>query len=283
MAAIPTLPGRHLPSPPLPGATPFEVVGAVARLIGETLELRQVFARVAEAALGALAFDRMGVLLLEGDGTLRHYAVAVTTVDGAGDEEGRLRPREDCSPRFWRQFVVDRIDTERELDPAYPRDREILESGIRSIIRGSLRSGDRTLGILAFYSRRADAFTSRHEPVVAALADLAAAALEHERLWRIEEERGRRALALDALLPTLARALDIREVFDQVSAITQDAIAHDMLVLSLLRPDGTSVGTHARLPGGDPRTCRRPTRRSSASTAAPSSGRSTSSIPRAAP
>ena len=76
-------------------ATPFEVVSAVARLIGETLELRQVFARVAEAALGALSFDRMGVLLLEGPDALRHYAVAVTTVDGAGDEEGRLRPRDD--------------------------------------------------------------------------------------------------------------------------------------------------------------------------------------------
>jgi hypothetical protein len=36
-------------------AAPFEIVAAVARLIGEALELRQVFARVAEAALGAMA------------------------------------------------------------------------------------------------------------------------------------------------------------------------------------------------------------------------------------
>jgi two-component system response regulator AtoC len=231
-------------------ATPFGIVAAVARLIGETLELRQVFARVAEAALGALAFDRMGVLLFEGADGLRHYAVAVTSADGAGDEEGRIRRRDDCSPRFWREFAVDRIDTERELDRAFPRDREILDAGIRSIIRGALRSGGRTLGILAFYSRRPQAFTSGHEPVVAALADLVAAALEHERLWRIERERGRRAVALDALLPALAQALDVRQVFSQVSQITQDVIPHDLLVLSLLRPDGTSVGTQALLPDG---------------------------------
>jgi transcriptional regulator with GAF, ATPase, and Fis domain len=226
-------------------------LAAVARLLGETLELRQVFARVAEAGLGALAFDRMSVLLLEGVDTLRHYAVAVTTVDGPGEEEAPLVRREDCSPRFWREFVVDRIDTVRELDPAYPRDRQILDAGIRSIIRGVLRSDGRTLGVLAFSSLRPEAFTSEDEPVVEALADLVAAALEHERLWTIEKERSRRAMALEGLLPTLAQALDVRQVFRQVSEITQGVISHDMLVLSLLRPDGTSVGTHALLPGGE--------------------------------
>jgi transcriptional regulator with GAF, ATPase, and Fis domain len=233
------------------GAAPFEAVAAIARLIGETLELRQVFARIAEAALGALTFDRMGVLLFEGADGLRHYAVAMTTADGAGDEEGRLRRRDDCSPRFWTEFVVDRIDTERELDPAYPRDREILDAGIRSIIRGALRSGGRTLGILGFYSHQPQAFTSEDETIVGTLADLVAAALEHERLWKIEREHSRRALALEALLPTLARALDVRQVFKQVSEITQGVIAHDILVLSLLRPDGTSVGTQALLTGGE--------------------------------
>jgi two-component system response regulator AtoC len=231
-------------------ATPFETLAAVARLIGETLELRQVFARVAQAALGALSFDRMGVILQEGGDALRQYAVAVTTAEGPGDEEGRLRPREDYSPRIRREFDVERIDARRELDPAYPRDREVLDHGVRSIVRAVLRSGGRRRGVLAFYSRQPEAFTSDHEPVVAALADLVAAALEHERLWTIERERSRRAVALDGLLPTLAQALDVRQVFKQVSDITQGVIAHDMLVLSLLRPDGTSVGTHALLPGG---------------------------------
>ena len=229
----------------------FETVAAIARLIGERLELRQVFARVAEAALGALAFDRMSVLLLEGENAQRHHAVAVTASGGASDERGRLRPRDDCSPRCRREFVVDRIDTARELDPTYPHDRELLSSGIRSIIRGALRRSGRTLGVLAFYSREPGAFTNEQEPLVATFADLVAAAVEHERLWRIEREHSRRAQALEALLPTLARALDVRQVFKQVSEITQSGIAHDLLVLSLLRPDGTSVGTQALLPGGE--------------------------------
>jgi transcriptional regulator with GAF, ATPase, and Fis domain len=98
---------------------------------------------------------------------------------------------------------------------------------------------------------RPEAFTREDEPLVKALADLVAAAAEHERLLTIERERNRRAAVLDELLPTLARALDVRQVFKRVSEITQGVIAHDMLVLSLLRPDGTSVGTRALLPDGE--------------------------------
>jgi transcriptional regulator with GAF, ATPase, and Fis domain len=227
-----------------------ETLAAIARLVGETLELRQVFARVAQAAQRVLSFDRMNVFLWDGPDALRYYAVALTSADGPGDEEGRLLPRDHCSPRFWREFVVDRMETVRDLDPAYPRDREILTSGIRSIVRAVLSSGGRTLGILAFNSRQTGAFRSEHEPVVAALADVVAAALAHERLFALERERSRRALALEGLLPTLARALDVRHVFKQVSEITQDVIPHDVLVLSLLQPDGTSVVAQALLPGG---------------------------------
>jgi two-component system response regulator AtoC len=73
--------------------------------------------------------------------------------------------------------------------------------------------------------------------------------LELRQLLEIEKERARRALALEALVPVLARALDVRQVFRQVSEITQGVLPHDMLVLSLLRPDGTSVGAHALVPG----------------------------------
>jgi len=66
-------------------ASAFEALAAVARTIGETLELRQVFARVAEAARAVIPFERMCVVVLEGD-EFRMYA---TELDGApGWEDG---------------------------------------------------------------------------------------------------------------------------------------------------------------------------------------------------
>jgi transcriptional regulator with GAF, ATPase, and Fis domain len=232
-------------------SSPFDILASVARVIGETMELRHVFARVAEVARSAVPFDQIAVLRLEAGEAVRFYGVAVSADGRPGEMTDRVLRRSDYSPRFWREFVVDRIDLERELDPAFPRDREIRASGLRSMIRARLRSGGRTLGVLAFCAAAPQAFTSDHDPVVQALADLVAAALEHERLWTIERERVRRAMALEGLLPTLAGALDVRQVFRQVSQTTKDVIPHDLLVLSLLRPDGTSVATQALLPGGE--------------------------------
>jgi transcriptional regulator with GAF, ATPase, and Fis domain len=61
--------------------------------------------------------------------------------------------------------------------------------------------------------------------------------------WR-ERERARRE-RLEPLLPTIAGALDIREVFPTMSTVIQDVLPHETLILALLDPDGTSVTIHA--------------------------------------
>jgi len=233
-------------------ASPFDALAAVARAIGESLELRQVFARIAEAARMAVPFERMRIIRIEGE-ALRMYA---TEQDGApGWENGRLVPIADLSPRFWREFVVERIDTQRDLDPAYPWDRETLEAGHRSILRASLRSGGRRVGILGFGSRQPDAFTAEHENVALALAELLAAALEHERMWSEEHRRRQRSDALESLLPTLAGSLDIRETFQQLSRVSQDVIPHDFVGLGFLSPDKKSFPVYA-ISGARSTTCR---------------------------
>jgi transcriptional regulator with GAF, ATPase, and Fis domain len=229
----------HEPSRP----SPFEALAAVARTLGEALELRQVFARVAEAARMALPFERMRVVLFECDDAMRMYA---TEQDGApGWEDGTLVPVTDLSPRLWHDFVVERIDVRRQLDPSFRWDRETIESGHRSLIRAMLRSGGRNFGVLGFASRRPDAFTAEHESLVVALADLLAAALEHERLFSEEHRRRERGDAIECLLPTLAKSMDIREIFRQISEVSQDAIPHDIVGMSFLSADGKTLPVYA--------------------------------------
>ena len=229
------------PGSSLPRA--FEALAAVARTLGETIELRQVFARVADAARTALPFDRMRVVLREGHEGFRMHA---TEQDGApGHEDGVLVTMSNLSPRFWKDFVVERLDVLRDLDPAFRWDLETIESGHRSIIRGMMRVGDRKLGVLAFASRQPDAFTEEHEVIVRALADLVAAALEHERLWNEEHRRRQRGDALESLLPTLAKSLDVREIFQQISEASQDVIPHDIVGISFLSADGKTMPVYA--------------------------------------
>src|SRR5262245_27373942 len=108
-----------------------------------------------------------------------------------------------------------------------------------------LRIGGRSFGVLHFASRQPNAFTQEDEHIVLALADLVASALEHERIGTEEHRRRERGDALERLLPTLARSMDIREVYAQLSHAAQDVIPHDLVATSLLREDGNVLPVYA--------------------------------------
>jgi two-component system NtrC family response regulator len=84
-----------------------------------------------------------------------------------------------------------------------------------------------------------------------AVAELQAVAAEHERLWGLEQERQRHREKLEALLPAIAEALDIRQVFLGMSSVIQEVVPHDILAFALLSPDRGGVrvqaATHAGL------------------------------------
>jgi two-component system response regulator AtoC len=53
------------------------------------------------------------------------------------------------------------------------------------------------------------------------------------------------------LLPTLLHVLDVRDVFDRLSTVSQAALPHDMLMLVLFNEDLTSMTVYARTGMGD--------------------------------
>src|SRR5262249_19112668 len=91
----PTLGGMADPPRLSDQPTPFEALAAVARTLGESIDLRQVFARVAEAARTVVPFERMRVLLHDGEG----FRIHASEQDGApGWEDGHFVPYTDISP-----------------------------------------------------------------------------------------------------------------------------------------------------------------------------------------
>jgi hypothetical protein len=68
---------------------------------------------------------------------------------------------------------------------------------------------------------------------------------EYQRLLALEEDRRRRRDKLEALLPAIADALDIRVVFPRMTSLIQDVIPHVTVALALLTPDRGGVKIHA--------------------------------------
>ena len=181
------------------------VLRQIARVVAGTLELREVFAYVAEVSASVVPFDALTVVRYREGGTLERYSF----VGQEGTPEGKQRDPlvkirlEDFSPAI-RPFPckVRRFDDlDSVLDPSFLMDRKFQQAGMRSGLMVPLVRCEAQSGYVAASSRRPGTFTDEHELALQAIADLLGLALEHERLWNLDTERRRRLDAIDALSP----------------------------------------------------------------------------------
>ncbi len=248
-----------LASPPARQERLGLALSSIARTLAESLELKVVFSRVAEAVRQGLPFDVMGISVVRDLDVpwedLENVTFSAFAVSGEpkADEIGQYR-RSDVSPGL-RLNEIGRVfrhsDVKTMLDPSYLLDSRILALDCRSLMTCLLPAA-RPLGSIWFASNRVGAFGPEDEAAVLAIADLVAVALQHDRLFREERERRRRSEALESLLPTLSKALDIRDVFDQLSAAVGGILPHDRMALGLFSEDRKSVRIHAYTGERDP-------------------------------
>ena len=229
-------------------------LSAIARAMGESMSLKNVFSRVAEAARLALPFDNMGVNVSDNpnlpidvmpeDETFSVYSM----VGESGMEElGKPYSRSDVSPKLRLPpmgQVARHADITQLADTSFALDRRVVDLGCRSLISTFLPAA-RPIGSIWFSSREPDVYVPEDEETVLAIADLVSLALQHELLFRLEKKRRQRSEALEALVPMLSKALDIRQVFDQLSAAVGGVLPHERMVLGLLSEDRKSVRIHA--------------------------------------
>jgi transcriptional regulator with GAF, ATPase, and Fis domain len=209
-----------------------QALSRVVRIVSATLELKEVFAGVAEAAAAVLPFEGIRVVRFESPDTLTLYSV----VGGVARMDAGVCRLTDFSPALRRHKAgapgVKRVgDLAPLLDPRFEGDRSIQEEGWRSYLSAPLMRGDEVAGFVSVVSLRPDAFTAEHEAIIVPIAGLLSLAVEHDRLWSLDAARRRRLEALDGLLPAMARALTVSETFDQVSAVVAPVLSHDRLLL----------------------------------------------------
>jgi transcriptional regulator with GAF, ATPase, and Fis domain len=215
---------------------PESVVSALAEIAetaSETLELQEVFNRVAAAVRRLIPFDNIGVVrIIDGQFAVLH----ATTIDCRVDEAActgptpltawspRLRPRPGPIPRI--------DDAAAELDPSFPLDARIVAGGVRSALWEPFRPAERFSGGVWLSSSTPHLFTDEHQQMLGPIAALLGSAVEHWRIWDGERRQRERLDRLETLLGTLAESLDVREVFGRISEAVQPVLPHQLLVLT---------------------------------------------------
>ncbi len=211
------------------------VLAEIAETASGTLELQDVFSRVAASVGRVISFDHMGVVrIVEG----RFAVTQATTVECwkhrtacAGplpltSWSPRLRPRPGPNPRI--------DDTHIELDPSFSRDADLLQAGVRSTMWEPFPSGEAFSGGVWLSSLRTSAFTDDDQRTLRPISALLGSAVQHWTIWSAERRRRERLEQLEGLLGTLAESLDVREVFQRISDALKPVLPHHLLTLTEL-------------------------------------------------
>jgi len=194
-------------------------LGGLARVFGASLDLRETFEQVAQAIRPVLGFDVMGVRLLAESG--RDMELVGRVSDSPGPDSPARIPFDDLSFAATVQAgtPVCIRDAQRELDPARPGDRRILERGNRAVLSVPLWFAEDVGGALFFAKRQADWYDGADVEMAQAIAAQVVMALQHQRLADEQQQRAQaegRARHLEQRLTILQRELGDRYGFDQI-------------------------------------------------------------------
>ena len=223
-------------------AATLELLDGLLGTLTGVLDIRGVFDRVSEIARKVLPHDAMSVTTVL-DAPLR---VRVHAISGFGDlPESFEMPMPDPSlvTEPWDYRIID-----LENDQRYAASPSV-SAGLTSVLGLPIRVDGRLRAGVNFYSRTRDRFTRDDVLVARRITDHVALALSHQRL--AEEVREADALRartvnlglLDDLLATLPDSGPLHDVFERVSVIARNMLAHDAMTLPVLLPDGV----HARV------------------------------------
>jgi transcriptional regulator with GAF, ATPase, and Fis domain len=226
--------------------TVARVLKEIAETASETLELQDVFGRVATSVRELIPLDNMGVVrIVDGDRAIIH----ATTIPCENQREMRSQP---CSLTEWSPRVRPhagprpRIDDAAvDLDPSFPVDARIIAGGVRSALWEPFRSGGAFTGGVWICCYQPHAYTEEHQEVLRPIAALLGSAVEHWRIWDAERRRRERLDGLESALGTLAESLDVREVFERLSIAIRAILPHDLMYLGGLDRRTNSIYTIA--------------------------------------
>src|SRR6185295_3476077 len=124
--------------PAAPSGDLQAALSAVARAIAQSLELQDVFDRVAEACRSVVPFDGMAVARLLPGGRVHLHVTAGAPPEEAARLASLVRHRSQFSERNWPttdDFTVLIGDIQKELDPDFPVDREAMATPFQSLMR----------------------------------------------------------------------------------------------------------------------------------------------------
>src|SRR5574337_1271300 len=162
-------------------AARWEALFTLSRLLNRSLELDEVFGTFAQAVESYVRYDRLGVVLPEGDHLKVAYSVANPPLAAY---QGQSWPMTNDTAIEWMlthgepRLVRDLVKEARFRDEMY-----LVQEGVRSSLELPLLVGGEVLGVFFLDSLTAESYSSRDIERLLPLADQVGIVVKHSRLY----------------------------------------------------------------------------------------------------
>jgi len=190
----------------------LEVLAGLSRVFAASLNVKDIFDRLAEAVRPVLDFDVMATGLFGPDG--RYLELLGRVSDDPSRTVPTRLPLDEFSiaPMVEAGEIVLHRDVQVQLDPTRPGDRLIIEGGSRSYLVVPLRFGELVGGALVFGKRKPNWFDQADVEIATGIAGQVVLAVEHHRL---AEEQRRLAVAEEQARKLKQRLASLRDELGQ--------------------------------------------------------------------
>jgi transcriptional regulator with GAF, ATPase, and Fis domain len=196
----------------------MDLLAGITKMLGATLDLHGILAPLGEAVRPAIAFDAMGVIILDTSGWQWSFFGTAGEPPAPGIE--RMSAREfSYGPALMAGRTVVFDEASREVDLAFAGDRALLTAGLQSCLWVPMHFGDQVGGSLFFGKHEARSYDSVDVEIASVVASRVVLGIQHQRL--AEEQRRlasveRRARTLEQSLKTARSELHDRYGFEQI-------------------------------------------------------------------
>jgi transcriptional regulator with GAF, ATPase, and Fis domain len=226
--------------------TRIDALSGVLSALTSALDLREVFDQLSAVAQRVLPHDSaFAFVFTRVDDQLKIRLHALSVPADWKLPEIVDNPYPDAMTEGW-DFAVHHDLSADPTEQNLPATR----LGLRSSLRLPIRLDGRLAGAVAFSSFEPNRYSEADVPIARRIADYVALALSHQRLAdeardaAAVRERAANLEMLDGLLKTLAGVLDVREVFDRVSVVSEKVMTHDAMSISIPHDDGQGWTLH---------------------------------------
>ena len=173
----------------------LEGANRCARALGSSLELQEAFGAFIREVAGLVPFDRMAVVLTEGD-EIEVLATAGLAADTLFPPGTRRPAAGSIAEATFRGETVYRRDMQ---DRAHPEEDAFLELGLRSRLIAPLVVGAQAIGLISFVRREPEAFTPEEAELATLLGRVAGTAVQNIRTFEAERRTVEELRRLSAL------------------------------------------------------------------------------------